>query len=261
MNSSGKNSVKNSGNSTSFVSKSIFFILLILFILVIVYIIYFAYQRSQYVNDNEPIIVSDITDANVAYQTTLNVTPKDGMAQSMSTWIYVKSWDYNNGKYKNILWKTDTSTPNNGIPLHTPSLWLYPLTNNLKVITSVETAEGVESCDINNIPLMKWVHITYVLNNRTVDVYINGKLERSCALKGIPKGLDTSTNLFVTYGKPAGFMGKIGKTQYFTRALQPNEVTNLYTQGPIGSSQYNVQFFQDGKFIQISDQTSITEMS
>ena len=26
-------------------------------------------------------------------------------------------------------------------------------------------------------------HVTYVLNNRTVDVHINGKLERSCVLK------------------------------------------------------------------------------
>ncbi len=256
------NSNKNSSSGSSLMSKIIFFILLILFIFIIIYIIYYAYQRSQKINENEPIIIADVTDATKSYKSTLSATPKDGMAQSMSTWIYVKSWEYNVGKYKNILWKTDSSTPSTiSSPMHTPSLWLYPLTNNLKVITSVETQEAVESCDINNIPLMKWVHIVYVLNNRTVDVYINGKLERSCALKGIPKGLDTSTNLFVTYGKPPGFDGKIGKTQYFTRALQPNEVSSMYTQGPIGSSQYNIQFFQDGKFVTIQDKSSIDETS
>ncbi len=255
------NSNKNSSGGSSLLSKVIFFVLFLLFIFVILYIIYYAYQRSQFINENQPIIIADITDATKSYKTELSVTPKDGMAQSLSTWIYVKNWDYNIGKYKNIMWKTDSSNPGSGNPVHTPSLWLYPLTNNLKVITSVETQEGVESCDINNIPLMKWVHIAYVLNNRTVDVYINGKLERSCALKGIPKGLDSSKNLFVTYGKPAGFDGKIGKTQYFTKALQPNEVASMYTQGPIGSSQYDVQFFQDGKFIQVKDKSSIDESS
>jgi hypothetical protein len=256
------NSNKNASSSgSSPLSKIIFFILLILFIFIILYIIYYAYQRSQYINENQPIIIADITNATKSYSTNLSVTPKDGMTQSLSTWIYVKNWDYNVGKYKNIIWKTDTSTPNTGNPSHTPSLWLYPLTNNLKVITSVETQEGVESCDINNIPLMKWVHIVYVLNNRTVDVYINGKLERSCALKGIPKALDTSKNFFVTYGNPAGYNGSIGKTQYFTKALQPNEVASMYLQGPIGSSQYNIQFFQDGKFIQVKDQSSINETS
>ena len=174
--------------------------------------------------------------------------PTDGLAQSFSTWIYVKDWNYNFGKYKQILWK-GTSTTNK----HCPSLWLYPMQNSLKVITSTTVAEGIESTDIPNIPLMKWVHIAYVLNNRSVDIYINGKLERSSALKGIP--IITNDQVFFTGGDPAGYYGKIGKTQYFTRALQPSEVADLYQQGPIGSSQYQIQFFQDGKFIQITDST------
>lgn len=251
------------GNSKSFVQKAIFFVLLILFLFVIIYIIYYAYQKTQETNSNEPIIISDIIDANVSRPSKTVPVPTNGMAQSLSTWIYVKSWNYNFGKYKNIVWKTNTdlsstTPPNSESTIHSPSLWLYPLTNNLKVITSVDTTENVESCDINNIPLMKWVNIVYVLNNRTVDVYINGKLERSCALKGVPKSLSDNTKLFVTYGDPAGFDGKMGKTQYFTRALMPNEVASIYNSGPIGSSQYNIQFFQDGKFVTITDNSQFS---
>lgn len=244
------NSAQN-GNSKSSSKKMIFAGVLVLFLVVILYIIYRAYARSQETNANEPIIISDIIDANIARPSKTLPTPTNGMAQSLSTWVYIKSWNYNFGKYKNILWKTDNPTAD--APLHSPSLWLYPLTNNLKVITSVDTTEKVESCDINNIPLMKWVNIVYVLNNRTVDVYINGKLERSCALKGVPASLSTPINLYTTYGNPAGYDGKIGKTQYFTRALMPNEVASIYNSGPIGSSQYNIKFFDNGKIIHVSD--------
>ena len=45
----------------------------------------------------------------------------------------------------------------------------------------------------------------------------------------------------------------MGKTQYFTKALLPTDVVNLYQQGPLGSTQYQIQFFQDGKFISVKN--------
>ena len=50
-------------------------------------------------------------------------------------------------------------------------------------------------------------------------------------------------------------MGKIGRTQYFTYTIQPNKVVDLYQHGPVGSSQYKVQFFQDGKLINFQKQS------
>ncbi len=234
--------------------KLIMYAVLGVLLIVIIYIIYYAWQRSQEKNSNEPILISDIIDSNVARDGVSVPTPTEGLMQSMSTWIYVKDYQYNYGKYKNILWKGDQGT-SSGTARHSPSIWLYPLTNNLKVLTSVESSEGVESCDINNIPLMKWVHIVYVLNNRTVDIYINGKLERSCALKGVP--LLKDDNVFITGGTPPGYYGKIGKTQYFTRALASNEIAEIYNSGPIGASQYNVQFFQDGKLVTVKSNDSV----
>jgi hypothetical protein len=135
-------------------------------------------------------------------------------------------------------------------------LQLYPLTNSLKVVTSTSVPEQVESCDIQNIPLMTWVHIVYVLNNRSVDIYLNGKLERSCALRGIP--IISADPVYITTGSPqAGFYGKIGKTQYFTKALLPNDVAGLYQQGPLGTAQFQVNFFKEGKFVDFSSTSAI----
>ena len=247
-------------------SKVIFFIVLFIFIAFLIYIIYIAVKSSQDAAANAPVIVNDVIDAYVARPAFSLPQVTEGMNHSFSSWIYVKDWNYKFGQYKNILWKgnpPNTSTVA-GTPaisnVHCPSLWLYPLTNSLKVVTSTSAPEQVESCDIQNIPLMTWVHIVYVLNNRTVDVYINGKLERSCALRGIP----TISNdpVYMTTGNPqAGFYGKIGRTQYFTKALLPNEVANIYQIGPLGNTQYQVKFFSDGKLISVTNANSFANTS
>jgi hypothetical protein len=229
-------------------SRVIFFVVLILFLAFVIYVIYVAVKAAQNAANNSPVIVNDILDAQ--YERSPFNLPQisQGMSQSISTWIYVKDWSYKFGQYKSILWNGNPKTDGT---VHSPSLWLYPLTNSLKVVTSTSVPEQVESCDIQNIPLMTWVHIAYILNNRTVDIYINGKLERSCALRGIPIFINSSKNgnntFYLTTGNPAGYFGKIGKTQYFTNALLPNDVANLYQQGPLGTSQFQFQFGQNTK--------------
>jgi hypothetical protein len=253
----------NAYQQSSGMGKIIFFIILILFISFVIYIIYIAVKAAQNASANSPVIVNDVIDAYVARPSFALPQITQGMNQTFSTWIYVKDWNYKFGQYKNILWKGNptTTATTAGTPsisnVHCPSIWLYPLTNSLKVITSTSAPEQVESCDIQNIPLMSWVHVVYVLNNRTVDIYINGKLERSCALKGIP----TITNdpVYITTGTPqAGYYGKIGKTQYFTTALLPNDVANLYQQGPLGTTQYQIQFFTNNKIISFSNGNSFS---
>ena len=256
----------NTYQRSSTMGKVIFFIILILFIAFLIYIIYVAVKASQEAAKNSPIIVNDVIDAYIARPAFTLPQVTQGMNQTFSTWIYVKDWNYKFGQYKNILWKgnppnTSSLNANPTVSnIHCPSIWLYPLTNSLKVVTSTSVPEQVESCDIQNIPLMAWVHIVYVLNNRTVDLYVNGKLERSCALRGIP----TITNdpVYITTGSPqAGFYGKIGKTQYYTKALLPNDVANTYQQGPLGTTQYQVQFFTDGNFVTVKDGNSFANSS
>ncbi len=238
---------KNSGSS----GKIFFAIFIIILIIVIIYVVYIAVQAVNKKNAGSPVIINDVIDAHVE-RTSFNLPEVTmGLNQAFSTWIYVKDFNYKFGDYKNILWK-GTQGDNS---VHSPSIWLYPLTNSLKIVTSTQDTSGVESCDIPNIPLMTWVHICYVLNNRTVDVYINGKLERSCALKGLP--VLTADPVYMTMGTPtAGFYGKMGKTQYFTKSLLPTDVMNLYQQGPLGSTQYQVQFFKDGKLVSFKESGS-----
>lgn len=247
---------KQQGGAPQMNIKNIVIIVIIIIILyVLIYSIYKSIQANNIANSQSPVIVSTVIDAYNAQSPVSVSVPTSGLGQSISTWIYVTDWNYNFGSYKPILIEgslDSTVMPRNFYP----GLLLYPDTNALKVITL--TTVGEESCDVQNIPLQKWVHICYVLDNRNVDIYIDGKLERSCALKGIPQigsvGA-TTNNIYITPGNPPGFMGKIGRTQYFTYTIQPNKVVDLYQHGPVGSSQYQVQFFQNGKIIDFKAQS------
>lgn len=87
--------------------------------------------------------------------------------------------------------------------------------------------DSLNPCDIIDIPFQKWVHIGIVLWNRSLDVYLNGKLARSCALKGIPNINDG--NVFVTHN--GGFKGDLATLRYFNRALNASEIYDLYKMG------------------------------
>ena len=145
------------------------------------------------------------------------------------------------------MWKGNRTAPR-----HSPSIWLYPLTNSIKVVTSTTGSNGVSSCDVENIPLQKWVNIVYVLNNRSVDIYVNGKLERTCILEGIPVNLKND-KLTINYN--SGFYGKMGKFQYYTSTLSPEQIAKIYMSGPSGATGITGNLFSNGQ-INESDRTS-----
>lgn len=160
---------------------------------------------------------------------------KQGLQMSWNTWVFINRWEYKFGSWKNIFVRQNADGSK-----RTPGLWLYPKTNALhaRISTSFEDNEG---CDVQNIPLQKWVMITYVLNNRTVDIYVNGKLERSCVLKGIPL-IDNNDDLYVC--KDGGFYGEISKLQYFNRSLVPSEVLDMYKEGPYLDDAFRLPVFK-----------------
>ncbi len=82
-------------------------------------------------------------------------------------------------------------------------------------------------CDIINIPLQRWVHLALVMHNKTLDVYLNGKLARSCTYKNVPM----YNNGDIHWLDEGGFKGQIGEFRYFNRALDADEVYSWYLCG------------------------------
>jgi hypothetical protein len=108
-------------------------------------------------------------------------------------------------------------------------------------------------CDLPEIDLQRWVNITVAVNGRTVDVYLDGKLSRSCVLPSFFK-VDAggySANL-LAYG---GFGGQIATTTMYDSALNPEQVYKNYMAGPLpitNIGQWFASFFSPGVSVSIS---------
>ena len=233
-----KNRVSNTDRSTIGIIVGVAVILLILLV------IYYLYSSSATTySQNNPIWIDKPVNIFKSKIRPKKVPRKSNpYSFSYSMWIYVSDWNYRFGEFKNIL----VRKPSKDSKVVQPELGLYPKSNTL--FTRISTVKGEQNCDIKDIPLQKWVNITYVLNNRNVDIYVDGKLERTCVLKGLPI---VNRNSRVYIGEDGGFYGQISRLQFFSKSLSPMEVQTLYTSGPYDSKMFNVSFFNRGRVVSV----------
>ena len=105
--------------------------------------------------------------------------------------------------------------------------WLSPISNTLSchIHTKTQTEDSVdEGILIPDIPINKWFNITAVINQRSYEVYFNGKLYKTISLYGDP--YQASGNMKVTYR--GGFKGKLAYLQYFNTPIDAKRINLLY---------------------------------
>jgi hypothetical protein len=88
-------------------------------------------------------------------------------------------------------------------------------------------------CDLPEIDLQRWTMITVVLTGRTIDVYLDGKLSRSCMSHSFYKVDPTGVKPVLT--DRGGFDGYIGTTSVANYAMNPDEIYRAYLSGPEGA--------------------------
>jgi hypothetical protein len=176
-----------------------------------------------------------------------------------SIWFYVNDWNYRYGEKKVIFGRmgaqgnsSSSSIPGvNGID-PCPAVILGDVQNDISIslgcypgVNKAPSTEGgntiVHTCSVANIPIQKWVHLTVSVYGRSMDVYIDGKLVRTCLLPGVAS-VNNNANVYVT--PSGGFAGWTSKFQYYPGPLNPQQVWNVYTQGPsnwLSSTGYQVQ--------------------
>jgi len=159
---------------------------------------------------------------------------------SYSIWFYIDDWNYKYGKQKAIFGRmskdTDTKQP-------CPIVYLGREQNNLEIVSSVypgDTTTGVatdeqmvvNTCSVSNVPIQKWVNLIISAYGRTMDVYLDGKLVRTCVLPGV-SNIDSNASVYVTPN--GGFSGWTSKFQYWSESCNPQKAWNIYKQGYGGS--------------------------
>ena len=98
------------------------------------------------------------------------------------------------------------------------------------VITPSANCEPSPQCDIVEFDMQRWVHVSVILSGKTTDVYMDGKLARSCIAPSYYKVDSVSVTPNILQHKT--FDGKLANLNLYTVALNPAQVYQLYSSGP-----------------------------
>lgn len=218
-----------------------------IFVLIII-LIYVIYKLMT----NPTTTVSDFSDSSKLVVVDTSKTESNSTGNSnygYSLWLYIDAWG-TDGKAninKNILTRTTTSN----IPLF--QLYLDNAQNNLKLIMSDSTGAPINDkspCMIRNVQLQKWINITMSVYGNTVDLYLDGKLVRTCVIPAMPAllssgdqlnigggyNIDTSHKISPTDGDLQGFISNV---VYNADYFSPEEAWNIYSAGYSGAGMFN----------------------
>lgn len=257
----------NTSSNASMVSKVIFVLVMLVGLY---YLYQFLYGSSAMVgtvvlnaisvaNPSAPYITPSAPTTTSSSSSSAPTVPAiyEGGEFSINTWLYINDYSINRGQNKHVLELGGTS-------FSTLLLFLGPYKNSLSVRVQTSTpgnsresnssgsavdlkASSVASmfrslqsgsslldpntpCDISSIDMQKWVQATIVLNNKTCDVYIDGKLARSCVLPSFFRVDKSSFQL--TQCNYNGFGGFVSSTSVYNYSLNPEQVWRLYMTGP-----------------------------
>ena len=191
-----------------------------------------------------------------------------------SVWFYINNWNYRYGEKKVIFGRMGSlsGSGRGSIPGVSgldpcPAVVLGDVENNISIslgcypgINQQPTTRGgntiVHTCSVGNIPIQKWVNLVVSVYGRSMDIYIDGKLVRTCLLPGVAS-VNNNADIYVT--PKGGFEGWTARLQYYPNSLNPQEVWNNYTSGYSGwTSMFNAYQVQISLVENGNTQSSVT---
>lgn len=160
-----------------------------------------------------------------------------GADYGIQYWMYISNWDYKFGQEKEILKRISPNDPRTV----GPRIYLAPTENTLHVQLSLyptdqraaSSAPGTSStgdsftCSVENVPLQSWFSVSVTVFQRNLDIYINGRLVKSCVLPGIAKPAVGD----VILNDNGGFAGSICNVNGYTTMLSPDDAKSFHTKG------------------------------
>lgn len=210
------------------------FIIILIAIILLIILCYLIFKFIK-ARKNNPILVRDLVDGtsnnnnvdedgnNYSYKISIDSssipTIENSLIFGYSFWIYIDNvggsgnWGSSYDKDKTILNRGDS-----------PSINYIPRDNSLviKIKTGGENIEKFVS--YKALRTQKWNHVCVVLDNRNLDVYVDGKMIRSFILKEVPK-LNTNDIYIFDSGN---IYAELSYFRYFTTLLTPKDVENIF---------------------------------
>lgn len=161
-----------------------------------------------------------------------------GAEYGVQFWMFISDWDYKFGQEKQVLKRVASS----GSTAASPYITLHPTDNSLQVRvaifptdlaagaatpTSTGTTGDSFTCTVENVPLQSWFSVSATVFQRNLDIYINGRLVKSCVLPGVPRPV--SGDLVI--GDGGGFSGNVCNVHVYPNMLGTNEAMAFFNAG------------------------------
>jgi hypothetical protein len=178
---------------------------------------------------------------------------REGLTYTYSVWLMIEKIE--NNKRQHIFHKGSSFTspgvpdkfntdgmdnPNGGsinfmqdgnqtlpFPNISPGVFVKEGSNTLVIFQNTYN-NILENVEVDNIPMNKWFHLAIRVENKNMDVFINGKIASSYILTSPPK--QNYGNLYLSHGD--GFNGKMSSLRYFSKSLSGTQINDINLQGP-----------------------------
>ena len=102
-------------------------------------------------------------------------------------------------------------------------------TGDKGVSTGIKIPVNTHACVVPNLELQKWVSVVITIASNSMDIYINGKIVKSCIVAGELANIEK----YPVYISPGGlgFNGWTSKFQYWPSYFSPSQVQKIYKNG------------------------------
>ncbi len=252
------NAVKNALPGTGGVTQTVTSVIVLIIGIVVLYYLYQFFFEAT--GTSSKTLITTAIPANPAAPPKAYEIPAvyEGGEYSITFWTYITAYKDQVGKAKHILELAPNTTT--GSPKSTLVVGLGPFNNKLMVRVNTNstgteqlTSANVQGifqptqvpsgqllndtmpmCDLPEVELQRWVCFGIVLNGRTVDVYMDGKLARSCVLPSFYTVDANGVSMkILQYG---GYDGYLSNLVAHNVALNPEQMYRIYMSGPVDES-------------------------
>ena len=135
-------------------------------------------------------------------------------------WMYLESGNYRKNLDKHILHKGPLD-----YKFKSPGIWISPYNKdkkmNFKYTASTNASPSEFKKSKANVPIQKWIHVAYILDDKKILFYLNGDLDSTLRLDGLSN--NNEENLYITYNKK-GFNGELKNLKFHNYALTKDEI-------------------------------------
>jgi len=217
----------------------------LLTIFVFVLIIVLAYTVYKLMTKSSTT-VSGFSDASKTLTVPSGKTGSTGSTNNYgySVWLYIDTWISSEASTttfnKNVLTRCDAG--------NNPLFAMY-LDNNQNNLNVVVRGNEMAPCTIRNVQLQKWINLTMSVYGNTLDLYLDGKLVRTCIMKTMPAALKSGENVYVGGGytmaasaiapQDGDLQGYLSNVVYKAEYFTPEEAWSIYSDGYSGAGMFD----------------------